>query len=117
MAVTETMSPKLLQFDLSSKPTVAGITAPTAQSTWMRGQSASVHWDVWAIGAEKVKIYLMQKSSRAYTKMEDCTDNTGCFDYRKVPWGLVMNSDYFIRIVAHDDDLHFIDSDCFEISV
>ncbi|KAG9415974.1 hypothetical protein AC1031_000364 [Aphanomyces cochlioides] len=97
------------------------VTAPAKDAMWLRGQPAQVEWDPTNLPVDKVRIVLLQTTSianqtGAYTMVAECTENNGVFEYRKVPWGLCMDNDYFIRIMSLDGQ-HFIDGDCFSISV
>ncbi|KAF0698325.1 Aste57867_11045 [Aphanomyces stellatus] len=103
-----------------SKSTLA-VTAPAKDAMWLRGQPAQVTWDPMNLDVADVRIVLLQTSSianhtGAYTMVAECTANNGTFEYRKVPWGLCMDNDYFIRVMSLDGQ-HFVDGDCFSVGV
>ncbi|RHY26045.1 hypothetical protein DYB32_007909 [Aphanomyces invadans] len=97
------------------------VTAPAKDALWLRGQPAQVQWEPVNLSVDQVRIVLLQTSSianqtGAYTMVAECTSNNGVFEYRKVPWGLCMDNDYFIRVMSLDGQ-QFVDGDCFSISV
>ncbi|CAK4709076.1 hypothetical protein LEN26_005151 [Aphanomyces euteiches] len=111
-------SPSLAPSSPSAKQSkqLVHIRAPSKLTQWRRGQSVVIQWDRVNVSVSEVRIVLLRKGAPAgsYTIVADHVENNGLFVFMRVPFGLVPDSDYYLRIMSMDGK-QYTDSECFSV--
>lgn len=91
------------------------ILQPSHGAVWHRGSNANITWSQDELVAPVVKIELRRRGSDATTIIAQDAPNTGTFHYKKVPWGMPIDSHYFVCISSTGDYHENLLSDAFSI--
>ena len=96
--------------------TVNLITSPTRNSIWYRGHHVVIRWNYLNLKLKKIRLELRQIGSEATTLVCECTENNGLYEYDRVPWGMLADNDYYIRLSSIDNRSFHVESEIFSIS-
>ena len=87
-----------------------------SKEAWTRGSAVDIVWSCSDPLVTHVKIELGSRAFEAMTCVVECTPNTGHYLYRKVPWGMPIRKDYFLRFTAYNSDESPIETEDFPIA-
>ncbi|OQR98858.1 hypothetical protein ACHHYP_07753 [Achlya hypogyna] len=88
--------------DEPTKEVKGNVLAIETPKDWCRGQAAEVIWTTVdpAFNAAVLRIEVCNKAWDVPTTIAEHAPNTGCFEWKRVHWGMPIQGDYFIKVYA-----------------
>lgn len=84
--------------------------------SWQRGREIELKWKVMDPSVKTISIEILNRNFPGNPTIIGCNlPNTGSFMYRKVPWGMPICDQYYLRFTADSVVYHHVHSLSFSI--